>query len=168
MARARTEVTVNYATMDDTAIAGDDYVPVEGTLTFAPGETAKTIRVAVVDDAVDEADEESFAVTLSGHSGATLAHSLATGVIRDNDEPPALSVADAAGDEDVGTLEFEGDAEHPERDRGVGLVRDDGRLRDGGDERRRRERWCSRGETSESAWRSSTTRCMRRTRRYSR
>ena len=106
MARALTEVTVNYATMDDTAIAGDDYVPVEGTLTFAPGETARTIRVAVVDDAVDEADEEVFAVTLSGHSGATLAHALATGVIRDNDEPPALSVADAAGDEDVGALDF--------------------------------------------------------------
>ena len=106
MARAPTEVTVNYATMDDTAIAGDDYKPVEGTLTFAPGETARTIRVAVVDDAVDEADEESFAVTLSGPSGATLAHSLATGVIRDDDEPPALSVADAAGDEDVGALEF--------------------------------------------------------------
>ena len=106
MARAPTEVTVNYATMDDTAIAGDDYGPVEGTLTFAPGETAKTIRVAVVDDAVDEADEESFAVTLSGPSGATLAHALATGVIRDDDEPPALSVADAAGDEDVGALEF--------------------------------------------------------------
>ena len=106
MARAPTEVTVNYATMDDTAIAGDDYEPVEGTLTFAPGETARTIRVAVVDDALDEADEESFAVTLSGPSGATLAHALATGVIRDNDEPPALSVADAAGDEDVGALEF--------------------------------------------------------------
>ena len=106
MARAPTEVTVNYATMDDTAIAGDDYGPVEGTLTFAPGETARTIRVAVVDDAVDEADEEVFAVTLSGPSGATLAHALATGVIRDNDEPPALSVADAAGDEDVGALEF--------------------------------------------------------------
>ena len=106
MARAPTEVTVNYATMDDTAIAGDDYEPVEGTLTFAPGETAKTIRVAVVDDALYEADEESFAVTLSGPSGATLAHSLATGVIRDDDEPPALSVADAAGDEDVGALEF--------------------------------------------------------------
>ena len=106
-ARAPTEVTVNYATMDDTAIAGDDYGPVEGTLTFAPGETARTIRVAVVDDALDEADEESFAVMLSGPSGATLAHALATGVIRDNDEPPALSVADAAGDEDVGELAFE-------------------------------------------------------------
>ena len=106
MARALTEVTVNYATMDDTAVAGDDYGQVEGTLTFAPGETAKRIRVAVVDDAVDEADEEVFAVRLSGPSGATLAHALATGVIRDDDEPPALSVADAAGDEDVGALEF--------------------------------------------------------------
>ena len=81
-------------------------MPVEGTLTFAPGETARTIRVAVVDDAVDEADEESFAVTLSGPSGASLAHALATGVILDDDEPPALSVADAAGDEDAGALEF--------------------------------------------------------------
>ena len=27
-------------------------------------------------------------------------------MIRDDDEPPALSVADAAGDEDVGALEF--------------------------------------------------------------
>ena len=92
--------------MDDTAVAGDDYGPVEGTLTFAAGETSKTIRVAVVDDAVDEADEEVFAVTLSGPSGATLAHARARGVIRDDDEPPALSVADAAGDEDVGALEF--------------------------------------------------------------
>ena len=106
MPRALTEVTVDYATVDDTAIAGDDYGPVEGTLTFAPGETAKTVRVAVVDDAVDEADEELFVVMLSGPSGATLAHSLATGAIQDDDEPPALSVADAAGDEDVGALEF--------------------------------------------------------------
>ena len=45
-------------------------------------------------------------MTLSGPSGATLAHALATGVIRDDDESPALSVADAAGDEDVGALEF--------------------------------------------------------------
>ena len=106
MARAPTEVTVNYATMDDTAVAGEDYGSVEGTLTFAPGETAKTIRVAVVDDAVDEADEESFAVALSAPTGATLDAATATGTIRDDDEPPALSVADAAGDEDVGALEF--------------------------------------------------------------
>ena len=106
MARALTEVTVDYASMDDTATAGDDYGPVEGTLTFAPGETAKTVPVTVMDDAVDEADEERFAVTLSAPSGATLAHALVTGVIRDDDEPPALSVADAAGDESAGALAF--------------------------------------------------------------
>ncbi len=106
MARALTEVTVNYATMDDTAIVGDDYGPVEGTLAFAPGETAKTIRVPVIDDALDEADEETFAVALSAPTGTTLDAGTATGTIRDDDEPPALSVSDAAGDEDVGALEF--------------------------------------------------------------
>ena len=101
-----TEVSASYATADGTATAGGDYAAAKGTLAFAPGETAKTIRVEILDDALDEADEESFAVTLSGPSGATLAHALATGVIRDDDESPALSVADAAGDEDVGALEF--------------------------------------------------------------
>ncbi len=105
-ARSLTGVTVDYAAMDGTAVAGGDYVPVEGTLAFAPGETAKTIRVPVIDDALDEADEETFAVALSAPTGATLDAATATGTIRDDDEPPAVSVADAAGDEDIGALEF--------------------------------------------------------------
>ena len=105
-ARSLTGVTVDYASMDGTAVAGGDYGVVEGTLAFAPGETAKTIRVPVIDDALDEADEETFAVALSAPTGATLDAGTATGTIRDDDEPPALSVADAAGDEDVGALDF--------------------------------------------------------------
>ena len=105
-ARSLTGVTVDYASMDGTAVAGGDYGTVEGTLAFAPGETAKTIRVPVIDDALDEADEETFAVALSAPTGATLDAGTATGTIRDDDETPALSVADAAGDEDVGALEF--------------------------------------------------------------
>ena len=105
MARALTEVTVNYATMDDTAIAGDDYGPVEGTLTFAPGEVSQTIRVPIVDDDLDEPDE-TFALVLADLRGATLGRGSARGTILDDDEPPALSVADAAGDEDIGALEF--------------------------------------------------------------
>ena len=36
------------------ALAGSDYVPASGTLTFAPGETAKEVAVTVLDDALDE------------------------------------------------------------------------------------------------------------------
>ncbi|HEX8163698.1 MAG TPA: Calx-beta domain-containing protein [Pyrinomonadaceae bacterium] len=53
-------VTVNYRTSDGTATAGSDYVPAVGTLTFAPGETAKTIPLQIVGDAVDEGNENFF------------------------------------------------------------------------------------------------------------
>ena len=105
-AAAAVEVALGYATADGTALAGSDYEAASGTLTFAPGETAKTIRVVVLDDGLDEADEETFAVTLSEPSGAILGTDTATGVIRDDDEPPAVSVSDAAGDETVGELAF--------------------------------------------------------------
>ena len=105
-AAAAVEVALGYATADGTALAGSDYEAASGTLTFAPGETAKTIRVVVLDDGLDEADEETFAVTLSEPSGAILGTDTATGVIRDDDEPPVVSVSDAAGDETVGELAF--------------------------------------------------------------
>lgn len=38
-------ITIDYATADDTATAGSDYQAASGTLTFAPGETSKTISV---------------------------------------------------------------------------------------------------------------------------
>ena len=105
-AAAAVEVALGYATADGTALAGSDYEAASGTLTFAPGETAKTIRVVVLDDGLDEADEETFVVTLSEPSGAILGTDTATGVIRDDDEPPVVSVSDAAGDETVGELAF--------------------------------------------------------------
>ena len=42
--------TVNFATSDGTAKAGIDYVATSGTLTFAPGETSKTVTVSVIND----------------------------------------------------------------------------------------------------------------------
>jgi len=88
-------VTVNYATANGTAIAGSDYTAASGTLTFAAGETSKTIAVAIAGDTVVEPNE-TFTVNLSAPSGATIAHASATGTIVDNDvappPPPAGSV----------------------------------------------------------------------------
>ena len=52
-------VTVDYADAGTgTATSGEDYTPLApGTLTFAPGETVRTLEVAVLGDAVDEPDE---------------------------------------------------------------------------------------------------------------
>ena len=71
------DVTVNFATADGTAIAGLDYVATSGTLTFARGETTKTITVDVLDTT---AADKSFSVHLSGVSAnALIANESASG-----------------------------------------------------------------------------------------
>ena len=50
-------VTVDYTTKDLSATAGSDYTATSGTLTFSPGETAKTIRVPINDDMVNDSGE---------------------------------------------------------------------------------------------------------------
>ena len=85
LAQATTNtVLVNFITQNGTAIAGSDYDFANGTLTFSPGETSKTISVAVKGDRNREGDE-TFRVILSGVDGATFADSQATGVIRNDD-----------------------------------------------------------------------------------
>lgn len=85
-AASTTPVTVRYATANGTAIAGSDFTAASGLLTFAPGETQKTIAVLVTRDAAAEANE-TFAVALSGPTNASLAKSIATGTIIDDDAP---------------------------------------------------------------------------------
>ncbi len=77
-------VTVAYQTADGTASAPADYASASGTVSFAPGETAKTFTVAVVGDTVKETSE-TFFVQLSNVVGATLADASGRCVIRDND-----------------------------------------------------------------------------------
>ncbi|MCB8947300.1 MAG: CSLREA domain-containing protein [Ardenticatenaceae bacterium] len=86
-------VTVNYATMDDTAVSPTDYTITSGALTFNPGETQKNINVTVNGDATDE-DNEAFLVTLNGQNNAGIGQGSATGTINDDDDPPTLSIAD--------------------------------------------------------------------------
>ena len=83
-------VTVNYATADGTAKAGQDYVPASGTLTFSPGETVKTIPVMTIGDATAE-DDEAFTVSLSQSNGVPIEHATATVTILNDDASFALS-----------------------------------------------------------------------------
>ena len=85
-------VRVQYATSDGSAVAGEDYKAKSGRLTFAPGETAKTINVKVLDDAHDEG-EETLTLTLSEPTRARLADGEATGTIENADLMPAALLA---------------------------------------------------------------------------
>ncbi len=78
-------VTVNYATSNGTATAGSDYTFTSGTLNWAPRDTsAKTINVPVNGDTTVEPDE-TFYVTLSNASNATLSASQGVGTIQNDD-----------------------------------------------------------------------------------
>ena len=66
------------------------------TVTFAAGETVKTITVEVVGDTVAEPDE-TFRLRLVNPVGGVLAIDSATAAIIDDDPAPALSVATDAG-----------------------------------------------------------------------
>lgn len=86
-------VTLSYSTSDGTAEEGKDYTATSGSLTFNPGETAKTIPVTITSDTLDEADE-TFTVTLRNAVNATIPTDEATGTITDDDAAPMLSILD--------------------------------------------------------------------------
>ena len=80
-------VSVNYATGDGTAVAGQDFQAAAGLLNFAPGEMVKTVSVAIVNDSQAEGGEY-FRLALSNPSGATLAEGFGLAEIGRNDAPP--------------------------------------------------------------------------------
>jgi Calx-beta domain/FG-GAP-like repeat len=77
-------VTVRYATSDGTARAGEDYTAASGTLTFAPGETSKTITIVVKGDKQKEANE-TFSLNLTGATGAGILDGQGLGTILNDD-----------------------------------------------------------------------------------
>jgi hypothetical protein len=79
--------TVSYATQGGSAISGVDFLPVSGTLTFAPGTLLQEIAVSVVADTELE-NTQDFRVELMGAQGATLVSSTGTGLILDDDVVP--------------------------------------------------------------------------------
>jgi hypothetical protein len=58
-------ITVDYATVNGVALAGQDYDATQGTLVFGSGVKTQTVVVAITDDTVYEYPDETFQVVLS-------------------------------------------------------------------------------------------------------
>jgi alpha-tubulin suppressor-like RCC1 family protein len=87
-------VSVAYATIAGTAKAGSDYTATSGRKTLAGGVRRAAIAVPLKTDP-DREPNETFVLRLSAPIGATIADANATGTIRNDDAPPAISLADA-------------------------------------------------------------------------
>jgi large repetitive protein len=98
-------VTVTYSTANGTATAGSDYTAATGTLTFAAGETSKTITIQITGDTLVE-PTETFFVNLTSANNATIADGQGQATLIDNDVVvlPSLSINDVSLTEgDTGT-----------------------------------------------------------------
>jgi hypothetical protein len=84
-APSATPVTVNYSTSNVTATGGEDYTAASGTLTFAPGETTKTITINVKGDRKQEANETFFINLFGVSSNATIFDAQGIGTILNDD-----------------------------------------------------------------------------------
>jgi ELWxxDGT repeat protein len=90
------DFTVNYSTQNATALAGEDYTAVSGTLPFPSGSTSQTVTVPVLGDVVDETTE-TFRVLLSASTGPGI--SGGTGTVTITDDDTTMAVADAGANE---------------------------------------------------------------------
>ncbi len=88
-----TAASVDYATANLTATDRGDFIPSRGRLTFAAGETAKSVVVLINEDSYVEGDE-TFRVNLSNPSNTALGASTATITIIDDATEPATNPID--------------------------------------------------------------------------
>jgi len=79
-------VSVDYATSDQTALAGSDYTSTSGTLNFAAGQTSASFTVPVSDDALRE-QFETIGLTLTNPTGGAALGPQATSTVILSDEP---------------------------------------------------------------------------------
>jgi hypothetical protein len=97
-------VSVDYTTVDGSAVAPGDYAPASGTLTFAAGQYSQTVEVAVSGDRDGEPTEQ-FTLALSNPLGVTLGRD--TGVARIATDDPLAVVSISSGNF------YEGDSGKP-------------------------------------------------------
>lgn len=98
-------ITVEYATAAGSAMSGTDFTAASGTITFAPGETSKTIIVAITNDGLDE-NNENFVINFSNPTNANLPNNQGSYTILDDDGAPTVSILDASANEGDGTISF--------------------------------------------------------------
>jgi hypothetical protein len=94
-ANATQTVTVDFATVDGTALAGSDYQATSGTVTFIPGDTSKQVAVTINGDTNLESSE-TFFVNLSNPTNAAILDSQGQGTINEDDSPPTLTIDDVS------------------------------------------------------------------------
>ena len=100
-------VTVDWETREGTADEDVDYVGDSGILSFAPGDTVMSVRVATIDDDHND-DAETVSVVLSNASGATIADGTGVGVIDNHDLLPGNWIGrfgQAVGEQVVNTVQ---------------------------------------------------------------
>lgn len=76
-------VSVDFQTQDLDAIAGEDYVPLAGTVTFLPGETTQTVSITILGDERPEFDERLL-LELSNPIDARIEDSIGLGTVIDD------------------------------------------------------------------------------------
>ena len=88
------DVTLTWDTSGGSATDGADYTGQSGqTLTIAAGQQSVTVSVQTTGDSLDE-DDETFTVTLSSPTNATIADDTGKATITDDDSAPSLSIDD--------------------------------------------------------------------------
>ncbi len=85
------EVSVDYTTSESTALANQHFDTAAGTLTFADGETSKTIEIDIIDNSLDE-DNKSFEITLSNPVGINIVNPLSAKIEIQDDDITLLGV----------------------------------------------------------------------------
>ncbi len=99
-------LTLDFSTVNGSAIAGSDYVTTNGTVTFWPGVTSTTIRIPILDDTPPTVEStEVFFINLSNPVAATIADGQAIVSIIDNDPFTKFYVVNDASTD--GTYEYE-------------------------------------------------------------
>ena len=113
-------ITVDYATSNLTATAGQDYQALSGTLEFKENETVESLAIPIFPDALVQ-DSQTFQVTLSNATGgATLGRATTTVTIADNYftlAPPFASMLGVRRDADDIILSWTGGGQLQRADR---------------------------------------------------